>query len=128
MGALFLAVVGLAGPPLFATVFGEAWRESGEIVRWLAPMYLLTFVRVPTRHVLYLFNRHDLHLWFDGVAALVMAFAFFAAASGWLTAAETIILYSLGSALANLIYLCLLDRLLASRAAAARSSVEQTGR
>ena len=73
LGLLFLAPLAALGPELFALVFGERWRLSGEIVLWLAPMYLLTFVRMPTRHALYICNRHDVHLWLAAAAALIKA-------------------------------------------------------
>jgi O-antigen/teichoic acid export membrane protein len=30
-------------PSLFAFVFGEEWRASGEMARWLAPLFVLNF-------------------------------------------------------------------------------------
>lgn len=40
IGALILVVF---GPSLFAFVFGEEWRASGEMARWLAPFFVLNF-------------------------------------------------------------------------------------
>ena len=38
------AVVIIAfAPTLFAFVFGEDWRASGEMARWLAPLFVLNF-------------------------------------------------------------------------------------
>ena len=37
-----IIIVALA-PALFALVFGEEWRASGEMARWLAPFFVLNF-------------------------------------------------------------------------------------
>ena len=37
----------LAGPDLFALVFGSAWREAGVFARWMAPWIYLVFVTSP---------------------------------------------------------------------------------
>jgi O-antigen/teichoic acid export membrane protein len=40
IGALFIVAF---APALFAFVFGEEWRASGEMARWLAPFFVLNF-------------------------------------------------------------------------------------
>lgn len=50
LGALALALVALlmmAGPWLFATVFGPGWRDAGELARALAPYIGAHFVAAP---------------------------------------------------------------------------------
>lgn len=42
-----MAVLMLWGPWLFTTVFGERWREAGELARALAPYIALHFVAAP---------------------------------------------------------------------------------
>lgn len=37
----------LAGPQLFAWIFGEEWREAGVIAQWLSPWLYLVFVTSP---------------------------------------------------------------------------------
>jgi O-antigen/teichoic acid export membrane protein len=37
----------LFGPPLFAWFFGEEWRASGEMARYLAPWFMLNFAVSP---------------------------------------------------------------------------------
>lgn len=37
----------LAGPDLFALMFGDAWRTAGEYARWLAPWLYLQMVNKP---------------------------------------------------------------------------------
>lgn len=41
------AIIALAGPDLFAIVFGPRWRAAGEYVRILAPLMALRFVASP---------------------------------------------------------------------------------
>ncbi len=43
----FAALLLLAGPQLFAWVFGETWRGAGELARALAPYLALHFVAAP---------------------------------------------------------------------------------
>jgi O-antigen/teichoic acid export membrane protein len=40
IGAVLIVVL---APTLFAFVFGEEWRASGEMARWLAPFFVLNF-------------------------------------------------------------------------------------
>lgn len=47
---VLLALV-LAGPQIFAFVFGEEWRVAGEYSRILAPWFCLDFVRAPISQV-----------------------------------------------------------------------------
>lgn len=35
------------GPELFTLVFGEGWRESGELARWMAPWLYMVFITSP---------------------------------------------------------------------------------
>ncbi|MBS1764563.1 MAG: oligosaccharide flippase family protein [Bacteroidetes bacterium] len=41
----------ITGPYIFAFVFGEQWRESGEFARILAPWFFLDFIRTPISQV-----------------------------------------------------------------------------
>lgn len=67
LGVAPLLILVLFGPPLFALVFGEAWRAGGEVARVLAAMYFLKLLASPLS---YSFNvvgrqREDfiLHVW-----------------------------------------------------------------
>lgn len=40
------------GPPLFAWIFGEDWREAGECARWLAIWTLFGFANIPSIKVI----------------------------------------------------------------------------
>lgn len=62
IGAVIAGMVGLFGPVLFAWVFGEPWREAGELARWLAPLFVLRFVFSPLSALLILGARPGLDL------------------------------------------------------------------
>lgn len=47
----FIVIAFLFGPDLFALVFGDAWRQSGEFAKWLSPWIILTFVYSPLSSV-----------------------------------------------------------------------------
>jgi O-antigen/teichoic acid export membrane protein len=46
-----LIILLLAGPGIFAFVFGEEWRSAGEYSRILAPWFCLDFVRAPISQI-----------------------------------------------------------------------------
>ena len=47
---IFLTII-IFGPPLFAFVFGETWREAGVYARILSPMLFFDFIRSPVSQV-----------------------------------------------------------------------------
>lgn len=104
VGLLGMSPLLLAGPALFALVFGEAWRDAGTMVQCLVPVSLARFVVIPISQTLYVVRRQDLHLISAvlNLGALALAFLL-----GWqlgLGPLATLLAYSLGSTLAWLIY------------------------
>lgn len=91
-------------PGLFALVFGEEWREAGQMVRWLAPMLAIQFLINPLSRIFVVLERQRLGLFLQGflfstrVAALVLAFVY---ALPVITAVK---LFSLGSMCGYLAY------------------------
>jgi O-antigen/teichoic acid export membrane protein len=55
-------LIALTAPEVFALVFGEQWRTSGEYARILAPMFLLRFIIGPLSYTLYIAERQRLDL------------------------------------------------------------------
>ena len=47
IGAALAVLLMVAGPALFAALFGEPWREAGELSRALAPYIAMHFVASP---------------------------------------------------------------------------------
>jgi O-antigen/teichoic acid export membrane protein len=105
LGLVGLSPLLLAGPPLFALVFGEPWRETGLIVQILVPLHLARFVVVPVAQTLNVTGRQHLHLVASLLAALALLVSF--ALGAWLdfSLTGTLLLYSLGTTAAFLFYL-----------------------
>jgi O-antigen/teichoic acid export membrane protein len=103
-GLAGMAPVILAGPELFALLFGEAWRGAGEMVQLLVPLYLTRFVGTPVSQTLNVLGRQHLHLLSSAIDAALMAGVF--AAAWWLglPPLTTVLLFSLGSTAAYLLY------------------------
>ena len=116
LGLIGMAPLLLLGPWLFALVFGEAWRPAGILVQCLVPAQLARFVVVPVSQVLNVLQRQDLHLFAAALNLLAMAASF---AAGWwlgLGAATVVLLFSLSSTLAWLVYFLLAWRIARARA------------
>ena len=78
-----LLLLAVAGPWIFAFVFGPVWREAGEYVRLLTVMSILQFVVVPLSHTLNLLERqHWQFAWDAGRLLLVVGSLTFAHSAG----------------------------------------------
>jgi O-antigen/teichoic acid export membrane protein len=117
LGLVGLSPLLLAGPSLFALVFGEPWRETGTIVQLLVPLHLARFVVVPVAQTLNVTGRQHLHLVASLLGALALLGSFALGAALDLPLNGTLLAYSLGSTAAFLFYLASAWR--AARAAAA---------
>ncbi|MBC1605524.1 oligosaccharide flippase family protein [Listeria rocourtiae] len=56
-GLPIFTVLALFAPSIFSLVFGEEWRESGEYVQRLLPVFYLQLITVPVSQTLYLLGR-----------------------------------------------------------------------
>lgn len=63
-------------PDLFALVFGEKWRVSGEYARILVPMFFLQFVTSPLSSMYMLAQKQRLDLLWQFSLFLLIAFSF----------------------------------------------------
>lgn len=95
----------LAGPSLFALVFGEPWRAGGTLVQLLVPIYLARFVVVPVSQTLNVMGKQHLHLTASILNMLALGGSFGLGAVLDLPMNTTILLYSAGSTVAFLFYL-----------------------
>lgn len=105
LGLLGLAPLLLLGPPLFALIFGEPWRETGMIVQVLIPLHLARFVVTPLTQTLNVTGRQHLHLVASLLGALALLLSFALSALLDLTLLATLLLYSLSSSAAFLFHL-----------------------
>jgi O-antigen/teichoic acid export membrane protein len=105
LGLLGLGPLLLVGPPLFALIFGEPWRETGMIVQVLIPLHLARFVVTPLTQTLNVTGRQHLHLVASLLGALALLASFALSALLDLTLLATLLLYSLSSSAAFLFYL-----------------------
>jgi O-antigen/teichoic acid export membrane protein len=103
LGSLGMAPILLAGPPLFALVFGEPWRIAGVMAQALVVSQLARFVVMPVSQTLSLYNRLDLELLTSVLMMLGLAAAFVAGAWLELTASMTVLLYSVLAAVTQLL-------------------------
>lgn len=114
-GSLPIVLLGLAGPWLFAFVFGGAWREAGLYVQVLAVMFAVQFAVVPLSQTLNVLERQDLQLAWDA-SRLVLVVAGLVAASqlGW-TATTAILAYGIAMTVAYVILFFLSDAMIRQR-------------
>lgn len=116
LGLLGMAPLLVAGPWLFAVIFGEDWRAAGIMVQCLVPAQLARFVVVPVAQTLNVFRRQDLHLLAAALNLSALAASFLA---GWwlqLGPAAVVLLFSLASSLAWLTYYLFAWRVARARA------------
>ncbi len=97
MALVILSPLLIAGPQLFAFVFGEEWRQAGSIAQILVPINAARFVFAPISQSLNIVGRQDIHILATTLLILALAGSFFL---GWwmsLEPTQTILIYSLSS-------------------------------
>lgn len=104
LGLVIMAPLIVAGPQLFSVIFGEEWRTAGEITRLLVPLYLTRFVVTPISQTLNVYGKQSLHLLSSGLDATLLAASFVSAWTFELEPLTTVLLFSLGSSFAFLLY------------------------
>lgn len=100
-------IIFFLGPDLYSLVFGEEWRLSGELARYMLPMVCVSLVASPLSNIFVVAGRQDKYLIIQFLYFLVGIIAF---VMGWLFSFSyeyTIILYSVVMcmvAISSLIY------------------------
>jgi O-antigen/teichoic acid export membrane protein len=93
---LALGLVVVAGPQLFALVFGSAWTEAGRFAQFLAFVSLGQLVVAPVSQTLTVLERQDLRLALDALRVGTLALVFLAAYQLTWSPLTTIIVLSIG--------------------------------
>jgi len=101
--ALFALPILLAGPPLFALVFGMAWRTAGVFARIAAFAWLIQAASIPSTVVITVLQRQRFYLTLEVIAAPIRLGAFPLAAHYWHSAEMGVLLYSAASAIHALV-------------------------
>jgi O-antigen/teichoic acid export membrane protein len=89
-GVVPTTVIVLAGPTLFAVVFGQDWEEAGVFAALLAPMYFVQLLTAPISGILSVLERQDLHLAKEIGNLLLMILVIAVASTSKWTAVPTI--------------------------------------
>ncbi len=63
----FFVVFYLFAPSLFAFIFGDEWRLSGDYAKILTPYFYLAFVTAPLTHLFYILERTSIYLLIQGL-------------------------------------------------------------
>jgi O-antigen/teichoic acid export membrane protein len=85
-------------------VFGETWRTAGEITRLLVPLYLTRLVVTPVSQTLNAYGRQSQHLLTATLDTSLLATSFVIAWQFSLEPLTTVLMFSVGSSLAYLLY------------------------
>ncbi|HEY9459863.1 MAG TPA: oligosaccharide flippase family protein [Paralcaligenes sp.] len=94
----------IAGPQLFAFVFGESWREAGIFSQWMAPWLYVVFITSPLGALFDVLERQQQELIFE-TALFITRIATIAVGALIGDLITTVALFSLGSMLCWLGYL-----------------------
>ena len=99
---LFALPILLAGPPLFALVFGEVWRPAGVFAQIAAGAWLAQAASIPSTVAIVVLQRQRFYLTLEVIAAPIRLGAFYFAAQ-WHRAEFGVLLYSVASAIYALV-------------------------
>jgi len=75
IGLPILLILLIFGPPLFAFVFGENWREAGVYAQILSPWIFLDFIRSPISQIPIVINKQKKLLLFSIVSNTLLVLA-----------------------------------------------------
>jgi len=111
-GVLSLGLVVVAGPQLFALVFGSVWTEAGRFAQFLALMSLGQLVVSPVSQTLTVFERQDIQLAWDTLRFGLLLLIFFAAYQLAWTPLLTIAVLSVGMTVCHILLFVLTRQVL----------------
>lgn len=105
VGLIIIAAFFVVGPAAFSFLFGEAWRQSGEIIRILSVMYLSQFVANSVGSTIDVMERQDLHLYREIIRTVIIAGALLLALYTHQAPDMAILFFSLASTLGYVLHL-----------------------
>ena len=97
----------LAGPALFALLFGEPWRVAGGFAQALVVAQLARFIAVPVSQTFNVFGRQDLEFSSSLLNGLALIVSFYLISWLEFRPSAAVLLYSLATALSQLAMLVL---------------------
>jgi len=107
IGLCPMVVIVIAGPQLFAWVFGEPWREAGNYGRLLAVTHYTTLIANPLTPTLLLLERQSWQLGWDIGLLTLCAGSLWVANSLGCSAREAILVYGIALAACYVVHLWL---------------------
>ena len=107
----------LAGPWLFALVFGEPWREAGRFGQALVAAQLARFIAIPVSQTFNVYGRQDLEFSTALLNGLALVLSFVVISWKGFRPTTAVLIYSLTSAICHLVMLVLAWRTITLAAA-----------
>ena len=98
LGVIGMLPILLFAPPLFALVFGEAWREAGVIVQLLVPLHFARFIAGPVSQLFIVIKRQDIYFYSATLNLTAILFVFVVGYMFSFGTNMTILLFSIASA------------------------------
>jgi len=76
LGIIPFTLIFLIVPPLVPFIFGDIWAPAGEYIRIFSIMYFSTFVFGPTSYIVYIVNKQNFAIIFNGIKLISILLAF----------------------------------------------------
>lgn len=79
IGAPIMGSLAVVAPDLSVIVFGEEWRQTGEFMRALVPLFLVRFITVPVSGILTLLQLQAAQIWREALRLAMLTLPLFVA-------------------------------------------------
>lgn len=71
LGVPFIIVTGFTAPILFPVLFGPEWSKAGEILLWMTPWYVMSFLTVPVSMALQVTGNQHRGFYLQGLGSIL---------------------------------------------------------
>ncbi|MCO5091032.1 lipopolysaccharide biosynthesis protein [Bosea sp. (in: a-proteobacteria)] len=102
-GIIPFGAVMIAGPRLFAFVFGAQWQEAGEYARWLSLWIIFGFANIPSVKAAPVINKQNFLLIYGVISLIFRVLSVYISYILSFTPVDTMIFIGLSGAVANII-------------------------